>query len=146
MGGKILIKLMILFHSKIKLLQVTANRKIVGHSDWIKNNKLKLLKFQFTENPINEFSYYLFDYSLIWSNQNVEASNDSELNSLLNTLTEMDGFLSNLVNYARYFISVMLGTTYIMIKPVNGMFKNPKSAILTVLIIFGAIYALYTTL
>lgn len=40
--------------------------------------------------------------------------------------------LSNIARYARYFVTVMLGTGYVMLKPFQGLLKNPITAVLGV--------------
>ncbi|KAG1671290.1 hypothetical protein FOA52_010862 [Chlamydomonas sp. UWO 241] len=43
--------------------------------------------------------------------------------------------LSNVARYGRYFVTVMLGTGYVMARPVVAMFKNPVSGILALIAI-----------
>merc|ERR1711924_565507 len=105
----------------------------------------KIIIFRNKNNLVEKSLYHFNNEPLIWFFHNIKTSDNSELKSLINTFTEMDGFWSNLTNYARYFISVMLGTTYIMLKPIIGTFRNPKSAVATLLIIFCAVYILFIT-
>jgi len=46
---------------------------------------------------------------------------------------ENEDFWGNVVAYGRYFVSVMLGTAYIMTKPFAEALKRPKTAVLVVL-------------
>jgi hypothetical protein len=41
-------------------------------------------------------------------------------------------FFSNVLRYGRYFVTVLLGTGYVMVKPIAGMFKNPFTAVLAI--------------
>ncbi len=52
-------------------------------------------------------------------------------------LAEQD-FWSNIARYGRYFVTVMLGTGYVMLRPLQSLFKNPVTAVLAI----GAIVAL----
>lgn len=45
-------------------------------------------------------------------------------------LAEGDEFWSNVVRYMRFFVTVMLGTANVMIRPFVGLFKNPITGIL----------------
>lgn len=47
--------------------------------------------------------------------------------------------------YGRYFVTVMLGTGYIMVKPIAGLFKNPVSGAIAVVGIAGTAYFVYFT-
>ena len=40
--------------------------------------------------------------------------------------------LANIARYARYFVTVMLGTGYVMLRPFQGLLKNPITAVLGV--------------
>ena len=55
-------------------------------------------------------------------------------------VAEGEEFWGNVVRYGRYFITVMLGTGYVMLRPLVGMFKNPLTGILAVALVSGAIY------
>ncbi|GIL71787.1 hypothetical protein Vretimale_775 [Volvox reticuliferus] len=46
-------------------------------------------------------------------------------------LAEQD-FWGNIVRYGRYFITVMLGTGYVMLRPLQSMLKRPVSAVLAI--------------
>lgn len=43
----------------------------------------------------------------------------------------------NLVRYTQYFFSVMLGTAYVMLRPVAALFKRPLTAILLIAFLVG---------
>merc|ERR1711998_219070 len=59
---------------------------------------------------------------------------------------ESDDFVSNLVTYARYFISVMVGTTYMMIKPITNLLNDRNTVLLAICGLMGAAYFVYFTL
>jgi hypothetical protein len=53
--------------------------------------------------------------------------------------------LTNIARYGRYFVTVMLGTGYVMLRPLAGAFKNPLSGILaTVGLVGGAVLLKFT--
>jgi hypothetical protein len=53
--------------------------------------------------------------------------------------------LENVARYARYFVTVMLGTGYMITKPIQGLFKNPITGVLgTVGLIAFALLIKYT--
>jgi hypothetical protein len=57
------------------------------------------------------------------------------------TLSEGEDFFANVARYGRYFVTVMLGTGYMMAKPVVGLVKKgPLTAVLTV---GGGLLAVY---
>ena len=43
----------------------------------------------------------------------------------------------NVVRYAQYFFSVMLGTGYVMLRPFAGLLKNPISAVFLIVGVAG---------
>lgn len=45
-------------------------------------------------------------------------------------VSENQEFWGNVVRYGRYFVTVMLGTGYVMLRPLQGLFKNPVTAVL----------------
>ncbi|CAG9462265.1 unnamed protein product [Pedinophyceae sp. YPF-701] len=47
-------------------------------------------------------------------------------------LAENEDFWGNVVRYMRYFVSVMLGTGYIFVKPLANMMKKPTTAIFVI--------------
>jgi hypothetical protein len=51
----------------------------------------------------------------------------------------------NLVRYAQYFFSVMLGTAYVMLKPIAQLLKNPVTGILTIIGVVGLFYFIKVT-
>merc|ERR1712227_711558 len=58
----------------------------------------------------------------------------------IDSLSLKEEFCSNLARYSSYFITVMLGTVYIMIRPVFKMFNEPISAFLTLIAIVSIVY------
>ncbi|KAG2501345.1 hypothetical protein HYH03_001135 [Edaphochlamys debaryana] len=49
-------------------------------------------------------------------------------------------FWGNLARYGRYFVTVMLGTGYVMLRPLQAMFKRPVTAIFGILALVGLVY------
>lgn len=47
-------------------------------------------------------------------------------------MAENEDFWGNVVSYGRYFVSVMLGTAYVMTKPFTEALKRPKTAVVAV--------------
>lgn len=58
-----------------------------------------------------------------------EAVHSSQIFSL----AEGEDFWSNMASYGRFFISVMTGTTYVILKPVLGLLRRPRTAIFVVI-------------
>lgn len=61
-------------------------------------------------------------------------------------LAEGQEFWGNVARYGRYFITVMLGTGYVMLRPIAGAFKNPLSAILAIAAVAGSVIGVKITL
>ena len=61
-------------------------------------------------------------------------------------LAENQEFWGNVVRYGRYFVTVMLGTGYVMLRPLAAMFKNPLTGILAIGLVSGAVYGTKITL
>jgi hypothetical protein len=61
---------------------------------------------------------------------------------------EGDGpeFLSNVARYGRYFVTVMLGTGYVMLKPLAAAFQRPGSALLALALVGGGFVVVKFTL
>ncbi len=57
-----------------------------------------------------------------------------------------ESLLNNAVRYGRYFVTVMLGTGYVMFRPIANMFKNPLTGLLAVGLIVGAVYGTKITI
>jgi hypothetical protein len=55
-------------------------------------------------------------------------------------------FFGNVARYGRYFVTVMLGTGYVILRPIVDMFKNPFSAILAIVLVTGAVVGTKVTL
>jgi hypothetical protein len=55
-------------------------------------------------------------------------------------------FWGNVARYGRYFVTVMLGTGYVMVRPLLGLFRNPLTGVLAVVGIAGALYGVKITL
>lgn len=65
-----------------------------------------------------------------------------ELQSQFNNVADVaqnEEFWSNVARYGRYFVTVMLGTGYVMLKPLEGMLKRPLTAIAAI----SAVVALF---
>ena len=61
-------------------------------------------------------------------------------------LAEGEEFWGNVARYGRYFVTVMLGTGYVMVRPIAGLFKNPLTGALAVAGLAGGAYGLKVTL
>jgi hypothetical protein len=57
-------------------------------------------------------------------------------------LAEGEEFWGNVARYSRYFVTVMLGTGYVMVQPLLAAFKRPVTAVLAVVGIGGGFLAL----
>lgn len=70
-----------------------------------------------------------------------DAASAMELSDMhaqpLAELAEQD-FWGNILRYGRYFITVMLGTGYVMVRPLQSMLNRPVTAVLAI----GALVAL----
>lgn len=51
----------------------------------------------------------------------------------------------NILRYIQYFFSIMLGTGYVMLKPVGRLLKNPVSAVFVIAGIVGTFFFVKTT-
>lgn len=51
----------------------------------------------------------------------------------------------NIVRYVQYFFSIMLGTGYVMLKPIGRLLKNPFTAILVIAFVVGMFFFVKTT-
>ena len=69
-----------------------------------------------------------------------------DLNPASGDLAEGQEFWGNVARYGRYFVTVMLGTGYVMVRPLLGLFKNPLTGALAVVAIGGAAYGVKVTL
>lgn len=58
----------------------------------------------------------------------------------------VEEFWDNMRRYGLYFLTVATGGIYSLLAPVFALLRNPLTAILTVVVIFGTIYLLYLTL
>eukprot|EP00197_Chlamydomonas_leiostraca_P013887 CAMPEP_0202869246 /NCGR_PEP_ID=MMETSP1391-20130828/12241_1 /ASSEMBLY_ACC=CAM_ASM_000867 /TAXON_ID=1034604 /ORGANISM="Chlamydomonas leiostraca, Strain SAG 11-49" /LENGTH=147 /DNA_ID=CAMNT_0049549541 /DNA_START=190 /DNA_END=633 /DNA_ORIENTATION=+ len=61
-------------------------------------------------------------------------------------LAEGQEFWGNVARYGRYFVTVMLGTGYVMLRPFAAALKNPVSAIFAILGVVGGAVVLKFTL
>eukprot|EP01025_Chloroclados_australasicus_P043995 TRINITY_DN4732_c1_g1_i1.p2 TRINITY_DN4732_c1_g1~~TRINITY_DN4732_c1_g1_i1.p2 ORF type:complete len:209 (-),score=9.19 TRINITY_DN4732_c1_g1_i1:240-866(-) len=61
-------------------------------------------------------------------------------------LAQEQEFWSNVVRYIRFFITVMLGTGTVMLKPIQGILKNPVSAVIFISVVVLAGIGLKFTL
>lgn len=55
-----------------------------------------------------------------------------------------EDFWANVARYISYFFSVMLGSVYVLLKPVADAFRSPGSAIGAVVGVTAALFAVYT--
>jgi hypothetical protein len=61
-------------------------------------------------------------------------------------VAEGEEFWGNVAKYGRYFVTVMLGTGYVMVQPLVAAFKRPVTAIVAIVGIGGAAVLLKFTL
>jgi hypothetical protein len=61
-------------------------------------------------------------------------------------LAEGEEFWGNVAKYGRYFVTVMLGTGYVMVQPLVAAFKRPVTAIVAIVGIGGGAVLLKFTL
>jgi hypothetical protein len=61
-------------------------------------------------------------------------------------LAENQEFWGNVARYGRYFVTVMLGTGYVMVRPLIGLFKNPVTGVLAVFATAAFVYGVKVTL
>lgn len=57
----------------------------------------------------------------------------------------VEEFWENMRRYGLYFFTVGTGALYTILKPIYELLKNPLSAVLVIVIIFGIFYLLYLT-
>lgn len=57
-------------------------------------------------------------------------------------LAEGEEFWSNVARYSRYFVTVMLGTGYVMVQPLLAAFKRPVTAVLAIVGLGGGFLVL----
>merc|ERR1712224_810487 len=101
--------------------------------------------FRITQyNPIIG-SITLFGYTFILT-QASHAVNMCHEHEAYVLFAQQEDFWPNMVRYARYFITVMLGTVYIMLKPVFELVKNPVSVAIALFGIAGIIFAIFSVL
>uniref|UniRef100_A0A061S0P0 Uncharacterized protein ycf33 n=1 Tax=Tetraselmis sp. GSL018 TaxID=582737 RepID=A0A061S0P0_9CHLO len=67
------------------------------------------------------------------------------VSSDLQNLAAQEDFWVNLSKYFRFFISLMTGTAYVMLRPFAGMLKRPVTAVLLVVFVAGLLYFLNFT-
>eukprot|EP00775_Hariotina_reticulata_P013334 gene13334-13463_t len=61
-------------------------------------------------------------------------------------ISEGEEFWGNVAKYGRYFVTVMLGTGYVMVQPIVGAFKKPVTAAVALAVIVGGSFLLKFTL
>lgn len=61
-------------------------------------------------------------------------------------MAENEDFWGNVAQYGRFFISVMLGTGYVMVKPFIQMLKKPVTAALVIGLLVIIYFLLSNTL
>jgi len=61
-------------------------------------------------------------------------------------LAEGQEFWSNVARYGRYFVTVMLGTGYVMLKPLGDALRRPGTAILAIAGVSGVLLFMKVTL
>jgi hypothetical protein len=83
---------------------------------------------------------------LCWFASSDPASADPQHHGPLYDLAEDEDFLANVVRYGRYFVTVMLGTGYVMVKPLLNAFKRPVTTVLAIVAIVGITIGVKITL
>eukprot|EP00879_Flechtneria_rotunda_P005034 GHRR01005310.1.p1 GENE.GHRR01005310.1~~GHRR01005310.1.p1 ORF type:complete len:205 (+),score=52.55 GHRR01005310.1:218-832(+) len=61
-------------------------------------------------------------------------------------LAEGEEFWGNVAKYGRYFVTVLLGTGYVMVQPVVAAFKRPVTAVVAIVALVGGSILLKLTL
>ena len=61
-------------------------------------------------------------------------------------LGENEDFWANMTRYGRFFVTVMLGTATVMVRPLQAMLKRPVTAVVAVVALVGATVFLKVTL
>jgi hypothetical protein len=65
------------------------------------------------------------------------AAGDVVPHNTLLDLAEGEEFWGNVAKYARYFVTVMLGTGYVMVQPLLSAFKRPVTAAAAIVAVVG---------
>jgi hypothetical protein len=61
-------------------------------------------------------------------------------------VAESEDFFDNVLRYARFFVTVMLGTVNVMVRPFAGLLKKPVTAVLAIAGLVGGVVLLKVTL
>lgn len=70
------------------------------------------------------------------------ATGHPHWSAAIGDLAENEDFWGNVVSYGRYFVSVMLGTAYVMTKPFAEALKRPKTAVFVIVGTVGLVWFL----
>jgi hypothetical protein len=61
-------------------------------------------------------------------------------------VAESEDFWDNVLRYARFFVTVMLGTVNVMVRPFAGLLKKPVTAVVAIASLVGGVVLLKMTL
>jgi hypothetical protein len=61
-------------------------------------------------------------------------------------VAENEDFWGNVLRYARFFVTVMLGTVNVMLRPFGGLLKKPVTAVVAIASLVGGVVLLKMTL
>ena len=65
----------------------------------------------------------------------------------LNQLAAQDPpFWENMVRYSRYFVTLLVGTGYVIVKPLGALLKRPQTAVLLIVGVGGGLFLVKFTL
>jgi hypothetical protein len=82
--------------------------------------------------------------ALTWASEPAAAADGMQQHSIqpIMDIAEGEEFWGNVAKYGRYFVTVMLGTGYVMVQPLIAAFKKPVTAILAVVGLGGGFLVL----
>ena len=83
-------------------------------------------------------------FALAWSAEPAAAAQHVHQSDVFQLATGDSDFWVNVSRYGRYFITVLLGTAYISVKPILQLLKRPKTAV-AVIVGLVALYLFVST-
>merc|ERR1712224_302480 len=125
----------------ISIVHWNINQKYLKHSF----AKIKLSNLTPTLSSIYSYRWKLPSFTSTHPKL-VALGSYKTISDVIFHLAGSEDFISNMVTYGRYFITVMLGTTYMMIKPVTTLFNDRLTGFLAICALGGVIYFVYFTL
>lgn len=87
----------------------------------------------------------LFLFTLAWPAESQAAVQHLHHPESFQLATGDSDFWVNVSRYGRYFITVLLGTAYITVKPILQLLKRPKTAIAVILGLLALYFFVSTT-